>query len=262
MRFERKRTRAVLAAAAALPLVAGALVLGSQSASADTSARQLLSGTKPAWATTKTDKGATADSSKVTLRVYLAGKDAKGLAAYAQAVSDPTSASYGKYLTPSQTQSEFGATQAQVDEITNWLNSAGLKVAGSNQHYLTVTGDVAAAEKAFGTQLHNYTKDGHTYRAPTTTASAPTSLQGAVLTVTGLDTAPKKSSHDDTLPPPADAFVNSGPFSSYYGSKTNTSCRVRHRKLHRQGRDGGHHRRLRLADHRRRRLAVRREQRR
>src|SRR5882757_6750622 len=223
MRFERKRTRAVLAAAAALPLVAGALVLGSQSASADQSGRQLLSGTKPAWATAKTDKGATADASKLTLRVYLAGKDAAGLAAFAQAVSDPNSADYGKYLTTDQVQSRYGATSEQVAEITSWLSSAGLKVTGSNQHYLTVTGDVAAAEKAFGTQLHNYTKAGHTYRAPTTTASAPTSLDGAVLTVTGLDTAPKKSTHDDTLPPPADAFVNAGPFSSYYGSKTNTA---------------------------------------
>src|SRR5882757_11356844 len=105
MIFERKRTRAALAAAAALPLVAGALMLGTQSASADQSGRQLLSGTKPAWATTKADKGATADSSKVTLRVYLAGKDAAGLAAYAQAVADPTSAYYGQYLTPAQTQS-------------------------------------------------------------------------------------------------------------------------------------------------------------
>jgi subtilase family serine protease len=223
MRFERKRTRAALAAAAALPLVAGALVLGAQSASADQTGRQLLSGTKPAWATAKTDKGSTADTSKVTVRVYLAGKDATGLAAYAKAVSDPNSAEYGKYLTPAQTQSQYGATQGQIAEITGWLTSAGLKVTGSTQNYLTVTGDVAAAEKAFGTQLHNFTKDGHTYRAPATTASAPASLQGAVLTVSGLDNAPKKSTHDDTLPPPADAFVNSGPFSSYYGSKTNTS---------------------------------------
>ncbi len=79
---------------------------------------------------------------------------------------------------------------------------------------------VKAAEKAFGTQLHNYSKAGHTYHAPATTASAPAALKGAVLTVTGLDNAPKKASHDDTLPPPEAAFVNSGPFSSYYGSKT------------------------------------------
>ncbi|WP_329179003.1 S53 family peptidase [Streptomyces sp. NBC_01477] len=221
MRFERKRTRVGLVAAAALPLVASALALGTQSASADQSAgRQLLSGTKPQWATAQADKGATADSAKVTVRVYLAGKDAKGLAAYAKSVSDPNSADYGRYLTPAQTQAAYGATKAQVAEVTAWLKSSGLKVTGSNQHYLTVTGDVASAEKAFGTQLHNYTKSGHTYRAPTGNATAPASLKGAVLTVTGLDTAPKKSSHDDELPPPDAVFKNSGPFSTYYGSKT------------------------------------------
>ncbi|CAG6393120.1 S53 family peptidase [Streptomyces cocklensis] len=221
MRFERKRTRVGLVAAAALPLVASALALGTQSASADPSAgRQLLSGTKPQWATAQADKGATADSAKVTVRVYLAGKDAKGLAAYAKAVSDPNSSAYGHYLTAAQTQAAYGATKAQVAEVTAWLKSSGLKVTGANRHYLSVTGDVAAAEKAFGTQLHNYTKSGHTYRAPTGNATAPASLHGAVLTVTGLDTAPKKSSHDEALPPPDGVFKNAGPFSTYFGSNT------------------------------------------
>jgi subtilase family serine protease len=223
MRFERKRTRAGVVAAAALPLVAGALALGSQSASADQPARQLLSGTKPAWATAKADKGATAGANKVTLRVYLAGRDAKGLAAYAKAVSDPRSASYGHYLTPSQAQAAYGATKDQIAQVTSWLKSSGLKVTGSNQHYLTVAGDVAAAEKAFGTKLHNFAKGGHLYHAPATTASAPASLHGAVLTVTGLDNSPKLSRHDDSLPGPGAAFVNAGPFSSYFGSNVNKS---------------------------------------
>jgi subtilase family serine protease len=224
MRFERKRTRAGLVAAAALPLVAGALALGTQSATADQSAgRQLLNGTKPQWATAQADKGSTSDSSKVTVRVYLAGKDAQDLASYAQAVSDPNSAAYGHYLTPAQTQARYGATGQQISEVTGWLKSAGLQVTASNQHYLTVTGDVAAAEKAFGTQLHDYTKGGKTYHAPATTASAPASLKGAVLTVTGLDNAPKMSHHDDKLPGPGAAFVNAGPFSSSYGSNTDKS---------------------------------------
>jgi len=223
MRFERKRTRVGLVAAAALPLVAGALALGTSSASADQpSGRQLLSGTKPQWATSTADKGATADSSKVSVRVYLAGRDAKGLAAYAKSVSDPNSADYGHYLSAAQTKARYGATKAQIAEVTHWLKSSGLKVTATSQHYITVTGDVAAAEKAFGTQLHNYSKAGHTYHAPATTASAPASLHGAVLTVTGLDNAPKKSSHDDTLPPPDAVFKNAGPFSTYYGSNTNT----------------------------------------
>ena len=224
MRFERRRTRAALVAAAALPLVAGVLALGTQSATADQpSGRQLLSGTQPAWATAHADKGSASDSGKVTVRVYLAGKDAKGLADYAKSVSDPSSAHYGHYLTAAQTQSRYGATKAQRAEVANWLKSAGLKVTASTTHYLAVTGDVAAAEKAFGTQLHNYSKDGRTYHAPASTASVPTALHGAVLTVTGLDNAPKKASHDDTLPDPEAAFVNSGPFSTYYGSKTDRS---------------------------------------
>ncbi|SNX57985.1 physarolisin II [Streptomyces sp. TLI_55] len=224
MRSNRARTRAGVSMAATLPMIAGALALGIPAAHAsDSPARDPLAGTKPAWATAKADKGAAADSSRVSARVYLAGKDAVGLAEYAKSVSDPSSASYGKYLSAGQAQSRFGATKAQVAAVKSWLASAGLKVTGVTQHYVSVTGDVAAAEKAFGTQLHNYTKGTKTYRAPSKAASAPESLNGAVLTVTGLDNAPHTARHDDQLPPPDAVFKNSGPFSSYYGSNIATT---------------------------------------
>ncbi|MFC9846166.1 protease pro-enzyme activation domain-containing protein [Streptomyces sp. NPDC127595] len=219
MRSNRAALRAGVSMAATLPLLAGALALGIPAAqAADGPSRDTLAGTKPTWATAKADKGATADSSQVSARVYLAGQDASGLAAYAKAVSDPESVSYGKHLSATQAQNRFGASKAQVTAVTSWLKSAGLKVTGTTQHYISVTGDVAAAEKAFATQLHNYTKGSKTYRAPSSTASAPAALDGAVLTVTGLDNAPHKASHSDTLPPPDAVFNNSGPFSSYYGS--------------------------------------------
>ncbi|MFE9603572.1 protease pro-enzyme activation domain-containing protein [Streptomyces hokutonensis] len=219
MRSNRATMRAGVSMAATLPMIAGALALGIPAAhAADTPGRDALAGTKPAWATAKADKGATPDSSKVSARVYLAGRNASGLAAYAKAVSDPSSALYGKYLSAAQVQQRFGATTAQVSAVKSWLKSAGLKITGTTQHYVTVSGDVAAVEKAFSTSLHNYAKGSKTYRAPSKTASAPDSLSGAVLTVTGLDNAPHKANHDDTLPGPAAVFKNSGPFSSYYGS--------------------------------------------
>ncbi|MCT9082815.1 S53 family peptidase [Streptomyces fulvoviolaceus] len=219
MRSNRAKVRAGVSMAATLPMLAGALALGIPAAhAADNPGRDTLAGTKPAWATTKADKGATSDSSQVSARVYLAGQDAAGLAAYAKAVSDPASASYGKYLSAAQTQARFGATAAQVTAVKSWLTSAGLKVTDVTQHYVAVSGDVAAAEKAFGTQLHNYTKGSKTYRAPARAASAPDSLNGAVLTVTGLDNAPHKASSKEQLPPPDAVFKNAGPFSSYYGS--------------------------------------------
>ncbi|MEU6216293.1 S53 family peptidase [Streptomyces sp. NPDC047022] len=221
MRSNRAKTRAGVSMAATLPLLAGALALGIPTAhAADHPGRDALAGTKPQWATPKTDKGATADNAQVSARVYFAGRNASGLAAYARAVSDPHSPLYGKYLTAKQTQQRFGATKAQVAAVKSWLQSAGLKVTGATQHYVSVTGDVAAAEKAFGTQLHNYAKGSKTYHAPSTAATVPQSLQGAVLTVTGLDNAPHKANHDDALPPPDAVFKNSGPFSTYFGSNT------------------------------------------
>ncbi|MEV5876669.1 S53 family peptidase [Streptomyces sp. NPDC052101] len=220
MRSNRAKLRAV-SMAATLPMVAGALALGIPAAHAtDSPARDTLKGTKPLWATAKADKGATSNSAQVNARVYLAGKNAAGLAAYAKAVSDPSSPLYGKYLNAKKAQSQFGATKAQVAAVKSWLTSSGLKVTEVTQHYVAVSGDVAAAEKAFGTQLHNYAKGSATYRAPAQTASVPDSLKGAVLTVTGLDNAPHKANHDDQLPPPDAVFKNAGPFSSYYGSET------------------------------------------
>ncbi|MFI6929253.1 protease pro-enzyme activation domain-containing protein [Streptomyces sp. NPDC050287] len=224
MRSKRAKVRAGVSMAATLPMIAGALALGIPAAhAADNPGRDTLAGTKPAWATAKADKGATPDASQVTARVYLAGRNASGLAAYAKAVSDPNSAAYGTYLSAGQAQARFGATKAQVAAVKSWLTSAGLKVTGVTQHYVSVTGDVAAAEKAFGTQLHNYAKGSKTYRAPAKAASAPDSLNGAVLTVTGLDNAPHKATHADQLPPPDAVFKNSGPFSSYYGSNIATT---------------------------------------
>ncbi|MGW1086379.1 S53 family peptidase [Streptomyces sp. NPDC002596] len=222
MRTSRARRRAGLSMAATLPLLAGALALGIPSASADSApaGRDALQGTKPVWATAKADQGATADSGKVSVRVHLAGRDAKGLAAYAAAVSDPASPSYGKYLSAKEAQARFGATQQQVDQVVQWLKSSGLTVTGAHQHYVSATGDVSAAEKAFSTQLRNYRKGSRTYRAPSSTASVPAALSDAVLAVSGLDNAPHKSSHDETLPPPDAVFRNSGPFSSYFGSRT------------------------------------------
>ncbi|MEU7298686.1 S53 family peptidase [Streptomyces sp. NPDC007206] len=223
MRSNRAKLRAV-SMAATLPMVAGALALGIPAAHAtDSPAREALKGTKPLWATAKADKGATSNSAQVKARVYLAGKDAAGLAAYAKAVSDPSSPLYGKYLSAKKAQAAFGATKAQVAAVKSWLTSAGLKVTEVTQHYVTVSGDVAAAEKAFGTQLHNYAKGSKTYRAPVQAASVPESLKGAVLTVTGLDSAPHKANHDDQLPPPDAVFKNAGPFSSYYGSDIATT---------------------------------------
>ncbi|MEV6110179.1 S53 family peptidase [Streptomyces sp. NPDC051940] len=225
MRANRSRARILLSAAVTLPLAAGALALGIPGAAADTGdgGRDVLQGTHPQWATASADHGETAATRQLTVRVYLAGRDAAGLTAYAKAVSDPKSAQYGRYLTPAQAEARFGASPEQLAAVTAWLKGAGLRITARTAHYLEVTGTAAAAGRAFGTELHDYARKGHTYRAPARTASVPASLDGAVLTVTGLSDAPRSVRHDGQLPKPGPVFKNSGPFSAYHGENTDTS---------------------------------------
>lgn len=219
-----RRGRAGLAVAATLPLVAGALAFGTPAAGAAArDGRDALQGTRPQWATQQADRGSTPGSDRVDARVFLAGRDAKGLAAYAAAVSDPASPSYGKYLDADHAQARFGATREQISAVRQWLTGAGLKITETDRRSLSVTGTAAAVERAFATDLHDYRKGSHTYRAPSRPASAPESLDGAVLTVTGLDDAPHRAQHHARLPPPSGIFRNAGPFSSYYGSTTDKS---------------------------------------
>ncbi|GAA2749708.1 S53 family peptidase [Kitasatospora cinereorecta] len=219
------RRRLAVGAAATLSLLAGTFAAGVPAAQAETvpGGRATLEGTAPEWTSGAADAGATSGTTQVSARVYLAGRDAQGLTAYATAVSDPNSSSFGKYLTPAQAEERFGASPQQVAAVTAWLKSAGLTVTGSDRHYVSVTGDAAAVQKAFATPLHDYRKDGRTFHAPAHAASAPRELADAVLTVTGLDNAPHRAKPQDTLPGPGEGFRNAGPFSTYFGSNTATT---------------------------------------
>ncbi|WP_194890988.1 S53 family peptidase [Catenulispora pinisilvae] len=145
-----------------------------------------LAGSTPAYATASADLGQTGTAATLSVRVYLTGQDQAGLAAFARAVSDPSSPTYKHYLSAAQVQQRFGASQKQIDQVSTWLKSAGLTVAGSNTHWIDVTGTVAAAQKAFGTQLHNYRTSDGTLRAPQSDAKIPSALSSVILGVTGL----------------------------------------------------------------------------
>ena len=171
--------------AAVLPLTA-AFLGGTAGAAQAAPASTPLSGSKPAWATSSADRGATPAGAQVDLRVYLAGQNPAGLAAYSRAVSDPNSAAYRHYLTPAQVQARFGATAAQVAAVKTWLAGAGLKVTDVTEHYVAVRGTVAQASAAFSTSFHQYGVHGGSKRAPASAAKVPAGVASAVLGVDGL----------------------------------------------------------------------------
>jgi subtilase family serine protease len=219
----------VLASAAAARVITG-------QASA---ARDGIGGTHPAWATGSARMSSRpVTSGTVSARVYLAGQDPTGLAAFAMAVSTPGHAQYGRYLTPAQVMARFGPTHAQVSAVRSWLSGAGLtvtKVTDEVGGYVAVQGSVQAAARAFGVTFGTFRgPDRRADRAPEQTATAPASLASAVLTVTGLDTAthdmapalstpgPTPGSTPGTLPPPGPNYWIAPACSKYYGQKIAT----------------------------------------
>jgi len=170
-----------------MALATGVLALASPSSATPVAAKaKVLAGTRPAWATASADKGTVAASAVTSATVYLNGQDPAGLAAYAQAVSTPGTAEFGKFLSAQQAAAKYLATPAQIKSVQDWLTGAGLKVTGTTKHAVTVSGNASAIKRAFGTTLHNYKVGGKTLHAPTGNAVVPASVSSAVLGVSGL----------------------------------------------------------------------------
>jgi len=219
------RLKAIGTAAAATVLCAGAIAAAAPSQAA--TPRSAIPGTHPSWASASARVSAQpVTTGTVNARVYLAGQDPAGLAAYAAAVSQPGNAAYGQFLSPAQVQARFGPTSAQIAAVKSWLTGEGLTVTsvdGSADGYVAVTGSVSDAAKAFSVTFQNFKgPDKRTDRAPAQSASAPASVASAVLAVTGLDTATHQMKPADTLPPPGPNYWVAGPCSQYYGQKIAT----------------------------------------
>ncbi|MFJ1703036.1 protease pro-enzyme activation domain-containing protein [Kitasatospora sp. NPDC088346] len=193
----RNRLSRTLAAAPAAALILGTLAVATPATAAtpaDTpNTARRLAGTHPDWATAQADQGAVADSAPATARIYLAGRDASGLAALAREVSDPSARGYGQFLSADQAAQRFGASPEQVRAVTDWLTSAGLTVGESTPHYLQVSGSTGALAKALGTPFHSYrAPDGGTRQAPAADVTLPAGVAGSVLAVGGISGATHK----------------------------------------------------------------------
>jgi subtilase family serine protease len=231
-------TGAVLSAGAALPVQA--VPAGNE--------RQMLPPYVPEWSRLTAQGGnATADlgpataGAPVNARIYLAGRDPDGLAAYAAAVSDPGSRLFHRYLTPAQVQARFGPTARQVAAVRSWLTGTGMQVTSVTAHYVAVSGTAAQAQRAFGVVWHSYQVDGTAQQSPPPSAqpTAPASVAAAVLAVapvqTGLPgyqspaegaTASAPVGGGSTSPaaaPMASPVPASPPCSSYYGQNLATT---------------------------------------
>jgi len=158
----------------------------------DSAGMATLAGTLHPLAKPEFDQGL-ADNSRVLQGMSIDFKrtDAQraALKALLQAQQDPTSPSYRKWLTPAQFGQQFGMSSADLAKVSAWLQQEGFTVAFTSQsnNAIYFSGSIASVEKAFQTQIHNYTVDGEKHFANSTQISLPTALAATVSNVGGLD---------------------------------------------------------------------------
>jgi subtilase family serine protease len=221
--------RSRLALVVALGTAAASVLGAGPATAASRPGRHVLNGSQPRWLTRARATGsAPADASTIHFGLLLKLRDTAAAEATLASVSDPTSASYGQWLTSSEFKTRFAPAQSDVNAVQSWLKGQGFALRSTlGGMYVEASGTTAQINKAFGTKLENYTYQGKTVHANSTTLSLPEDTPAAVLGVVsgvlGLDQGTALKTPADTLPGPDSGFRPGTPSSAYYGEKIATA---------------------------------------
>ncbi len=155
-------------------------------------AQSVRVGSPPAHAAGWRALPSVAPSLRLHVTVTLRPRDPAALAAYADAVSQPGSPQFRRYLTPTQFARRFGATPATVSAVRAALRAHGLNpgTASAGALSIPVTASAAALEGAFSISLQRYALPGR--RTAIAASAAPAfaaAVAGDVESVVGLDTS-------------------------------------------------------------------------
>jgi pseudomonalisin len=133
--------------------------------------------------------GAVPSTTSIHIAVGLQEQNASQVQTILKRMITPGDSLYGTSYSLDQFVAEFGATSAQVSAVTGYLSSFGFQNVTADPNNLVVEADGSAAEveKAFNTSLFQYTAKGVSFFANTTAAQIPSSLQGIVVAVLGLN---------------------------------------------------------------------------
>jgi subtilase family serine protease len=145
------------------------------------------------------DLGQSASDLTLHVAVSLPYRDAAGMQAFVDSVSDPKSPNYRQFITPEEVGARFGLSDQQVQSVVDHLKANGFNVTLVGKNRLSILADctVAQAEKAFGTTIHEYqavnaNEAGNTrFHANSTALSLPASIASYVIDVTGLESFTK-----------------------------------------------------------------------
>jgi uncharacterized protein (TIGR03437 family) len=159
----------------------------------DPSRRTIVRGNRHPQALAINDRGAVDPALELHDVTLLLRPDAS-LDRFLGEQQDPKSANYHKWLTPEQFGDRFGLTARDIDQVTQWLRSEGLRVGdvARGRHWITFSGTTERVGRALGTQFHRYRVKGEDHVANIDEPSVPAALASVVAGFDGLhDFAPR-----------------------------------------------------------------------
>jgi len=104
-------------------------------------------------------QGAKSAADLLQLSISLKLADPAGLQAFVDSVSDPKNANYHHFITPTQVGNSYGLPLSEVQKVTTYLESEGMKVQLISYNRQTILFDatVAQAEAAFKVSIEDFT---------------------------------------------------------------------------------------------------------
>jgi subtilase family serine protease len=116
---------------------------------------------------------------------------------FLEQLQDPSSRNYHRFLTPIQIGKRFGASQHDIDAVSEWLRGQGLRVdAGANSRMMIdFSGSASLVGAAFGTEMRYYEVKGEKRIATADDPQIPAALAGVIRSVSGLYTIRNRPYH-------------------------------------------------------------------
>ncbi len=152
-----------------------------------------LAGHHTRWATAQNRRSPVPGDTMLehlTLLLKRSPQEQKTFERFLQELQDPSSSSYHRFLTPIEVGERYGASQHDIEAVTGWLRSQGLRVnsVANSRMMIDFSGQASLVGAAFATEMNYYEVKGERRMATASDPTIPTALAGVIRSVSGLNT--------------------------------------------------------------------------
>jgi subtilase family serine protease len=186
----------------------------------------------PVWARSLRDLGPVPDTAVLSSLTLVVARDPGREQEFQELLRDQYdtgSSRYHRWLAPRELGERYGADQATLDHVSDWLRSKGLRVesVSNSRVFITFGGTIASLSSAFSTAFHYFDSNGEKLISITAEPRMPSDIASKVRFVAGLSTVklhpsgsrtPVTPDYDETCStPPCSHNVSPADFAAIYG---------------------------------------------